>query len=208
MAGTRPGGAIAAAWAIMNHLGEEGYLEIADAVMKATVKLRDGIRAIEGVQVLGDPVMSILAIGSDRLDVYAIGDELGLRGWHLDRQQFPPSLHLTVNYAHTQPLVADQFLSDLEQAVAHVKRFSLQKLTTSLQVSLVKAAARLLPPKLMSDLTGRVSSLTGLQGAQVPKRSAALYGMMTSLPNRGDVTELVTDVLDQLTQPEEKPADS
>jgi len=73
MAGTRPGGAIAAAWAIMNHLGEEGYLEIADAVMKTATKLKDGINAIEGVQVLGEPMMSILAIGSDRLNVYEGG---------------------------------------------------------------------------------------------------------------------------------------
>lgn len=49
MTGTRPSGAIAAAWAIMNHLGEEGYLDIADTVMQTTTKLRDGIGAMEGV---------------------------------------------------------------------------------------------------------------------------------------------------------------
>jgi sphinganine-1-phosphate aldolase len=200
MAGTRPGGAIAAAWAIMTHLGEEGYLEIAHAVMETTDRLKNGINALDGVHVLGEPAMSILAIGSDRPNVYEIGDELALRGWHLDRQQFPPSLHLTVNYAHTQPQVADQFLSDLAQAVANARRFSLHRLSNSLQVGLVQAATRLLPPKLMSTLTARASSLMG----GVPKRSAAMYGMMASLPNRGDVSELVLDILDQLTRLEEK----
>jgi sphinganine-1-phosphate aldolase len=202
MAGTRPGGAIAAAWAIMHYLGEEGYLEIADAVMRTVTKLKDGIDAIDGVYVLGQPAMSILALASDRLNVYEIGDELALRGWHLDRQQLPPSLHLTVNYAHTH--VADQFLSDLEQAVASARRFSLHKLSNSLQVGLVQTASRLLPPRLMSALTARASALMG----GVPKRSAAMYGMMASLPNRGDVDELVLDILDQLTRPEEEPTTS
>jgi glutamate/tyrosine decarboxylase-like PLP-dependent enzyme len=67
---------IAAAWAIMNHLGEDGYLAIADTVIKATMELREGIGAIDGVKVLGDPTMSILAVGSDDLNVYEVGDEL------------------------------------------------------------------------------------------------------------------------------------
>jgi sphinganine-1-phosphate aldolase len=207
MTGTRPGGAIAAAWAIMNYLGQEGYLAIADTVMKTTVKLRDGINAVEGVNVLGDPAMSILAIGSDTLNVYEIGDELTLRGWHLDRQQFPPGLHLTVTHAHAQ--VADQFLDDLEQAVAKAKRFSLNKLMDSLKVGLVQAAARVLPAKLVSALTARASSVMGLKGGQLPKRSAAMYGMMATLPNKGDgataLDEIVLDLLDQLTQPSDSP---
>jgi glutamate/tyrosine decarboxylase-like PLP-dependent enzyme len=111
MTGTRPGGPIAAAWAIMNHLGEEGYLSITDTVMKTVSKLREGVDAIPGIEILGNPAMSILALGSDRLNIYEVGDELTLRGWHMDRQQFPPSLHLTVTHAHTR--VADQFLADL-----------------------------------------------------------------------------------------------
>lgn len=200
MAGTRPAGPIAAAWAILNHLGEEGYLEIAGTVMKTVVRIREGVAAIDGVEILGNPAMSILAIGSDRLNVYEIGDELAQRGWYLDRQQFPPSLHLTVTHAHAG--VAGQFLHDLEQAVARVKRFSLGKLSNTMTVGLVQAAGKLLPAGVMSALTARASSLTGLKGAAIPKRSAAMYGMMASLPNRGDLTELVLDVLDGLTEAE------
>jgi sphinganine-1-phosphate aldolase len=201
MAGTRPGGAIAAAWAIMNHLGEEGYLEITGTVMQTVTKLREGIAAIEGISILGEPAMSILAIGSDRLNVYEIGDELAMHGWHLDRQQFPPSLHLTVTHAHAQ--VVDLFLYDLSQAASQVKKASFTKLSNSFKVGLVRIAAILLPAGVMSSLTARSSSMTGLKGAAVSKRSAAMYGMMASLPNRGDLNELVLDVLDQLTVPEE-----
>jgi glutamate/tyrosine decarboxylase-like PLP-dependent enzyme len=203
MLGTRPAGPIAAAWAILTHLGEEGYLEIVDTVMQTVTKLREGVRAIDGVKILGDPAMSILALASDRLNIYEIGDELTQRGWHMDRQQSPPSLHLTVTHAHAQ--VADQFLDDLAAAVAQVKRLSLGKLSNSLKVGAVKIAARLLPASVMSGLAARSSSVTGLKGADVPSRSAAMYGMMAALPNRGDVYELVLDLLDQLTVPDQAP---
>lgn len=203
MAGTRPGGAIAAAWAIMHYLGEEGYLEIADAVMRTTARLKAGIRAIPGLQVLGEPEMSILAIGSDRLNIYEVGDELAVRGWHLDRQQFPPSLHMTVNYAHTQS--AERFLHDLEEAAAAVRRLSRRKLANRLQVGLVQVAGKVLPAWLMSELSRRVSSRFGFKGGAGSQRQAAMYGMMATLPSRGDVRELVLDILDQLTQVEGDP---
>ena len=113
MTGTRPGGPIAAAWAIMNFLGEEGYLKLADVVMQTVRKIREGIAVLPDVRVLGNPDMSVLSIGSDKWDVYQIGDELTARGWHLDRQQFPPTLHMTIVPAHA--LVADQFLIDLNR---------------------------------------------------------------------------------------------
>ena len=200
MAGTRPGGPIAAAWAVMNYLGEEGYLALTDTVMKTARKLQDGIGAIPGLRILGEPVMSIMAIASDRLNVFEIGDEMALRGWSLDRQQFPPSLHVTVTPAHAQ--AADQFLEDLDQVVRLIKRPSRARLSRSLQVKLAQAAARVLPAGLMSRLTRR-SSGTGGEALGAGGRSAALYGMMASLPNRGDLHEVVLDLLDQLTSPQE-----
>ena len=180
MAGTRPGGAIAAAWAIMNHLGEEGYLSIADAVMKTTAGLRDGIHAMDGVKVLGDPEMSILAIASDRLNIYQIGDEMTLRGWYMDRQQFPPSLHITVNFAHAE--LTDVFLRDLAESVAQVKRPSLRRIGTDLMLELANAAVKLLPEKLVRRVASWAPALLGSKGGSLPKRPAAMYGMMWSLP--------------------------
>jgi len=204
MTGTRPGGAIAAAWAVMHYLGDEGYLAMADVVMKTTQKLREGIDAIDGVHILGDPAMSVLAIGSDKLNVYEIADELAARGWHLDRQQFPPSLHLTVTYAHQQ--VADQFLADLAQSVAQVKRFDTNRLAGALQVQLVRIGAKLLPPSLMSRLIAHASSLVGFRNAHLPQRAAPIYGMMAALPNRDDLNEMVMNIMEQWTEAE-KPVD-
>jgi hypothetical protein len=142
--------------------------------------------------------MSILAIASDGLNVFEGGDEMGQRGWSLDRQQFPSSLHVTVTPAHAT--VADQFLADLRDAVEQVKKPSRARLSNSLQVGMAQVAARLLPPRLMSRLTRR-SSATGGESLGVGGRSAAMYGMMATLPNRGDLNEVVLDILDQLTTP-------
>ncbi|MEZ4642124.1 MAG: aspartate aminotransferase family protein [Chloroflexota bacterium] len=198
MAGTRPGGAIAAAWAIMQHLGEEGYVQIARQVMETAVALRQGIAQIPGLKVLGDPPMSLMAIGSDDLNVYEVGDEMGLRGWHLDRQQFPPSLHLTVNYAHIHQ--KDAFLQDLAAAAAAARKPALRKLGNSLILGAARTATRILPAKWVSRLTGKASGLVGASGDGLPQRSAAMYGMMGSLPNRGDLHEVVLDLVEQFTE--------
>ncbi|MBI5030401.1 MAG: aspartate aminotransferase family protein [Chloroflexi bacterium] len=198
MTGTRPGGSIAAAWAIMNYLGEEGYVQIADVVMKTTKMIRDGINAIDGIKIVGDPEMSVMAIASDRLDIYQVGDEMTQRGWHLDRQQFPPTLHLTINYAHAQS--ADQFLRDLAESVAIVKKPSLEKIGNSMIVNAARLATRVLPENLVSKLTARASALFGGEEG-LPQRSAAMYGMMGTLPNRGDLKELVLDLVEGFTTP-------
>src|SRR6185295_11059138 len=46
MTGTRPGGAIAAAWAVLQHLGEAGYLQQARAMLATTDALTKGIDAV------------------------------------------------------------------------------------------------------------------------------------------------------------------
>ena len=94
MAGSRPGGAIAAAWAVLNFLGEDGYLAIVEKVMHETDRLKAGVAGIDGVYILGNPEMSVLALASEKHDIYEIGDEMTLQGWYMDRQQFPPAFTL------------------------------------------------------------------------------------------------------------------
>lgn len=116
MAGTRPGGAIAAAWAVMRYLGEGGYLQLARRIMMTSTALVDGINGIAGLEVLGRPDMSVFAYGSRSLDISAIGDVLADRGWYVSRQAQPPSIHITVTPAH-EP-VAASYLDDLSGATA------------------------------------------------------------------------------------------
>lgn len=201
MSGTRPAGPIAASWALMKYLGEEGYLKIVDSVMKTTVAIRQGIEDLEGIKVLGDPEMSLLALASDEFNIYELGDEMTARGWYLDRQQYPPSLHLTINYAHCG--MEERFLQDLADALEIARKPSFERVRSNLMLNLAELAVRYLPKGLVSRLTSRASSMLGVKGASLPKRSAAMYGMMGSLPNRGDLKEVVLDLVEQFTMPQD-----
>jgi glutamate/tyrosine decarboxylase-like PLP-dependent enzyme len=119
MTGTRPGGAIAAAWAVMQYLGEEGYLDLARITLETTDRLARGVSDTPGLRILGKPAMSVFAFASDTVDVYVLGDAMEKRGWKLDRQQRPPCLHLMVTPAHAP--VVDAFLADLRECVATIE---------------------------------------------------------------------------------------
>ncbi len=114
--GTKPAAPIGAAWAVMHYLGEEGYLRLARQTLDATDRLLAGVRALDRVHVWGEPDMTVAAIGSRDLDIMAVGDALNARGWHFDRQDQPPALHLMASPRHA--LVVDEFLRDLAAAVA------------------------------------------------------------------------------------------
>ena len=75
-AGTRPGGAIAAAWTALHAMGRDGYRRIAADLMELSRTMQDGVNAIDGLAVLGEPDMTVFAFTStdDEVDVFAVGD--------------------------------------------------------------------------------------------------------------------------------------
>jgi glutamate/tyrosine decarboxylase-like PLP-dependent enzyme len=119
MAGTRPGGGIAAAWAAMMAMGEDGYLDSAKRTIETTKTLMDGVNAVPGLYVLGKPDMTVFAFSSEEVNMFAVGDAMDERGWHLDRQPGPDSLHVMVTMTHDR--VVDQFLKDLKDSVEYVR---------------------------------------------------------------------------------------
>ena len=132
--GSRPASPMATAWATLHALGREGYLRLARATLEARRRMIDGTRAIEGLAVLGEPEAQCLAVAAapgfdDVLDVFAVGDALLARGWHLDRQKPPDSLHATVSAGNAN--VIDDFLADLAASVAAVGGTRLEDRSTS-----------------------------------------------------------------------------
>jgi sphinganine-1-phosphate aldolase len=114
--GSRSGLPIATAWAVMHHLGIDGYRELTRATIDAARRLVAGVRAIPGLTVLGEPDAQVFTIAAapdatDAPDVFALGDALLAKGWLLDRQTPPDSLHATVSAANVPNV--DEFLTDL-----------------------------------------------------------------------------------------------
>jgi sphinganine-1-phosphate aldolase len=122
MPGTRPVGPLAAAWAVMQFLGADGYRRLTQEAHDAALTIRSGVNAIDGLTILGDPDATLLAIASadpGALDVFAVGEALHTAGgWVLDRQTPPDSIHATVHAGHAR-VVAD-FVADLAVAVSEV----------------------------------------------------------------------------------------
>jgi glutamate/tyrosine decarboxylase-like PLP-dependent enzyme len=118
-AGTRPGGAIAAAWAVMHFLGAEGYRRIAATVMQARERLVAGLARIDGLHVWGEPDLWAVAYGAEDCDIHAVADAMTARRWSVGRVRKPPGIHLMLTPVHA-PIV-DDYLADLAASVATVR---------------------------------------------------------------------------------------
>lgn len=119
-AGSRPGALSAACWAALTSIGVQGYMEATRKILATAEIIKQGIREIPELRVLGDPLF-VVAFASDSLDIYKILDQMTRRKWSLNGLHKPPCAHICVTLRHTQPGVAERFVEDLREAVEHVK---------------------------------------------------------------------------------------
>ena len=118
--GTRPGGAIASAWAVLRYLGLEGYTRIARTTMQGRDRLIAGIEALDGFHVVGEPELSVMGYGATGIDIDAVAQELGERGWFVSGMASPPGIHMgMLSPAHAA--IVDEYLADLRAAVTTVR---------------------------------------------------------------------------------------
>ncbi len=119
--GTKGGGSMAAAWAVMHYLGDEGYLRVTAAARRACLQLAAEVRTFPELAIRADPPATLLAFGAAddaHLDIFAVADALRRRGWYVDRQGPPPSLHCTVSVVHEGRIEA--FVTDLRASLDEV----------------------------------------------------------------------------------------
>lgn len=180
MLGTRPGGPIAAAWAALTALGEQGYLDLAKLALDASDRFRRGIESIPGLSLVGKGDATIVTYSTVEAaesaadsslwsrvkkvagvrsgePIYAIADRMEARGWTIDRQQTPAAIHMTVTANHG-PIVKD-YLDDLAESAKEVR--ANPKLAKSGSAPMYGAAAKM--------------PIRGLVGVQVRKMISDLY---------------------------------
>ncbi len=119
--GTKSGGAMGAAWAVLHYLGDDGYLRVTAAARRACEQLAAAVEATPELSLRARPEATLLAVGAtdpEALDVFAVADAVWRRGWYVDRQGPPPSLHFTVNAVHDGKI--DAFVADLRASIAEV----------------------------------------------------------------------------------------
>ncbi|MEW5940344.1 MAG: aminotransferase class V-fold PLP-dependent enzyme, partial [Chloroflexota bacterium] len=106
-AGSRPGALSAACWAALTSIGEQGYLEATQKILETAARIKEGIRQIPELRLLGDPLF-VIAFASDSLDIYKVLDFMSHKKWSLNGLHKPTCVHLCVTLRHTQPGVAER----------------------------------------------------------------------------------------------------
>ncbi|KIJ49499.1 hypothetical protein M422DRAFT_74589 [Sphaerobolus stellatus SS14] len=120
IAGSRPGALIAGAWAVMQHLGHDGYLASCRKIVTCAKQIQKAINEeIPELYVLGEPPASVVAFASNDLlvNVLHVGDAMGTRGWHLNGLRDPAGVHIACTYLTS----AEKFIEDLKACVQEVK---------------------------------------------------------------------------------------
>ena len=116
---TKSGGPLAATWAVLNYLGDDGYMDIARRTHDATRAIVDGIGEMDDLHVMGDPEASLVALTSDTVNVFHVIDEMRDLRWFVQPQLgfmgSRENIHLSVTGA-SLPLVPG-LLEDLAGAV-------------------------------------------------------------------------------------------
>jgi sphinganine-1-phosphate aldolase len=121
MQSTRSGGPIAAAWAVVRTIGDEGYLRLAEQVLDGVDRLLAGLSEIPALHVVAPPDSTLVTLQADSTcDVFTIADEMTAAGWYVQPQLSfagrPPTLHLTLSAATAAHV--EEFLAALASAVS------------------------------------------------------------------------------------------
>lgn len=110
LSGTRSGAVAAAAYAVMRHMGLEGYRNTVKHCMTMTRRLVERVREF-GVEPLIDPVMNVVVL--DVGDAVKVRMKMAQKGWYTSITRNPLALRLVI-MPHLSEKILEEFLDDLE----------------------------------------------------------------------------------------------
>jgi glutamate/tyrosine decarboxylase-like PLP-dependent enzyme len=173
-------GPVAAAWAILHHFGDEGYLAIARSVLDATRRIADGIERIPGLRLLGRPDMNLVAFTADDVSVFDVADEMKAAGWYVQPQlafqESRENLHLAINPASVRWV--DALLADLRTSVERARALDGGRRAGAVRELVAELDLTRLDDAALAGLLGAV----GVAGASLPPRMAEINDVLNALP--------------------------
>ena len=195
---TKSGGPLAAAWAVLNFFGDEGYLALARQALEATQQLVAAIDAMEDLRVLGRPQMNLIAFTSDTVNVFHIIDEMKTRGWYIQPQLgfhgSKENIHLSVNPASARWV--EPFLEDLRACTAIAKTLP----SGTIAAGIREAFADVKPEAVTPEMLEQMLAMAGAGGSALPGRMAEVNEVLNALP--AALTErLLTEYMNLLHVP-------
>jgi glutamate/tyrosine decarboxylase-like PLP-dependent enzyme len=184
----KSGGPMAAAWAVLNYMGDDGYKQSVQEVMAATQLMIDGVNRIDGLRVLGQPEMCMFALASttEKINVYHLAEEMKKSGWYLQpqfaRENSPANLHISLNRS-TVPR-AKAFLEDFEKTVEEIKRGEVDRQILDLQNELKKLSL-----EYDDETFFKLAEMAGVTGTEPPENMEKVNMLLEALPY--DISEYV-----------------
>lgn len=173
--GSKSCAALGAAYALIHHLGKDGYRERAAAMWSATERLVKVVDETAGVRMLGRPDMNLFAFTTTDGDVFELADRLTERGWHVQPTYSfgasPAHIHLTIdpgNAAH-----ADALATDLRACLVDLPP---RQAPPAPVVAMLEQLAQ--PGAGAAVDAGMLMAQLGITDGQLPGRSATIHRIL------------------------------
>lgn len=175
----KSGGPMAAAWAVLNTLGDDGYMRFAERIYKATRAIVDGIREIPGLRLMGEPDSNQVAFTSDGFSCFHIIDEMAARGWGVQPQfgyhGSEPNVHISIGQKTFDQ--TKEFLAALREATEASRSKGFSQVAPKVGAELSKLAPGDFKPSMLNDLL----RAAGIEDGQLPRQAAELNQILNVL---------------------------
>lgn len=202
---TRSGGPIAGTWAVVQHIGDGGYLALAEQALAAVDAIVGCVDREPALRLVVAPDSTLVTLTTDdTLDPFTLTDELVSRGWYVQPQlSFEgsgPSIHLSVS-AGTLAHV-DELATALGESVAAAQAAG----PVEVDEGVVAFIEALDPTALTDDDFDGLLAASGLVGAsaegdlELPTRMAEVNAML-DVASPAMREALLVAFLDRLQRP-------
>ncbi len=122
---TKSGGPLAATWAVLNYVGDDGFMDIAARTLSARQQIVAGVDALADLEVMGRPESNLVALtsvtddsGADAVNVFDVVDQMRGQRWFVQPQLgfagSKANIHLSIGGASLD--LVPELLDDLAQA--------------------------------------------------------------------------------------------
>jgi len=196
---SKSGGPMAAAWAVLNYVGDEGYLEIARKKLAAVKQITEGIGRIDGLRLLTRPDMCLISFTADDVNVFHIIDEMNQRGWYiqpsLSFDNSPAHIHLSVSASNVG--WEEELLKNLAESVQIARTMPAGELTGLIKGSLEGVDLSAISDKDIMEMM----ATAGITDGALPSRMADINGVLDALPAQVREKVLTAFVNDMFSQP-------
>ncbi len=177
---SRTGGPMAAAYAVLNFLGEDGYMNIARQKIAATKILLEGVRKHKDLKIMAEPDFCMFSFTSETISIFHLIDEMNSIGWYIQPaltfEHSRHNVHLSINFSNVEWV--DAFIEDLYKSIENIRDVTYGEIGAALKKEFENKDPDSLTDKDIQDLL----AMAGTSGDDFPDAMADISEMLDVLP--------------------------